>query len=80
MGANAANRLGTMLDNLFQILAVEWLTANRGLSFREGQPGAPLQGILSKYHAHVTLPSGDDYWAPILFKTKAFMEETSSLA
>ena len=80
MGANAANRLGPMLDNLFQILAVEWLTANRGLSFREGQPGVPLQGILSKYHTRVSLPSGDDYWAPILFKTKAFMEETSSLA
>ena len=75
MGANAANRLGPMLDNLFQILAVEWLTANRGLSFRKGQPGLPLQAMLKTYQTRVTLPSGDDYWAPLLYQTKALMEE-----
>lgn len=79
MGANAANRLATMLDNLFQILAVEWLTANRALSFRQGEPGLKLRQILDSYQGIVRIPEGDAYWAPLLSQTKLFMENSSGL-
>jgi histidine ammonia-lyase len=79
MGANAANRLATMLDNLFQILAVEWLTANRALSFRQGEPGFKLLQILEPYRSKVRMPDGDAYWSPLLAQTRVFMEQAQGL-
>jgi histidine ammonia-lyase len=79
MGANAANRLATMLDNLFQILAVEWLTANRALTFRQGEPGFKLLQILEPYRSKVRIPDGDAYWSPLLAQTRVFMEQAQSL-
>jgi len=71
--------LGTMLDNLFQILAVEWLTANRALTFRSGEPGSQLLLILDRYRGTVRMPDRDAYWSPLLAQTKAFMEQTPGL-
>ena len=65
--------------NLFQILAVEWLTANRALSFRQGEPGFKLLQILEPYRSKVRMPDGDAYWSPLLAQTRVFMEQAQGL-
>jgi histidine ammonia-lyase len=75
MGANGANRLIPLLDNLEQILAIEWLVANRALIMRDKDPGLLLRDKTRAYLDSVSLPVGDAVWSEILDLTRTWLHE-----
>jgi len=75
MGANGANRLIPLLDNLEQILAIEWLVANRALIMRDKDPGLLLRDKTRAYLDSVPLPVGDAVWSEILDLTRTWLQE-----
>ncbi|MEX1192276.1 MAG: histidine ammonia-lyase [Brumimicrobium sp.] len=75
MGANAATKLQRVLDNVFQILGIELMTASQGVDFREVERSSE---IIIKLHTdfrkEVPFIDEDCYMSELLRKSKDFIK------
>lgn len=77
MGANAATRLLKIVDNLWQILGIEWATAAQALQFRNPQKTSPpLLKLYNNYTLHVPFQKTDCFMQPILNHAKSFLQQS----
>jgi histidine ammonia-lyase len=59
MGANAATKCYKVMENCYQILAIEMLNASQALGFRQAPPNAFLQDFLMAFRAQVPFVDQD---------------------
>ena len=74
MGANAATKLHRVIENVFQIIGIELMTAAQGLEFRGVNKTSPiLQKLHKNYRNHVPFIKEDVYMSDYLRKSKEFI-------
>jgi histidine ammonia-lyase len=73
MGANGVNRLKDMWRNAMTVQAIEWLTANRAMMYRQESLGPVLHHWCNEYRKQVHLPPGDAQWSLVIQDTLNFM-------
>lgn len=74
MGANAATKCLRVLDNCWQVLGIEWLTAAQALEFRRPQHTSQLlEKNLSLFRMEVEALPADRYLHPDLVKARDFL-------
>jgi histidine ammonia-lyase len=74
MAANAATKLYKVVNNVADLLAIEWMTAAQAASFREPTPVAPaLLPALQAYRAHIPRLEEDRILSTDMRKTKDFL-------
>lgn len=70
MGWSAARKLRRAIDGLTRVLAIEILTAARGIDLRAPQTPAPATGaVITKLRETVAGPGTDRYLAPEINET-----------
>ncbi len=75
MGANAATKLAKIIDNVFQIIAIELVTAHRAIAYRKPLETSPiLAKVLTNYEQQVKPKNEDEFLSPILLRAKGFVE------
>ncbi len=75
MGANAATKLAKICENVFQILAIELITAARAIEYRKPLETSPiLKTYLDNFNHTVNPSTKDEFLSPILLKTKEFIK------
>ncbi len=75
MGANAATKLRLIVQNLYNILAVELLTTSQALSFKLPlRTSEPLEQLITQYRAVVPILTEDRFLYPDLQKTQSFIK------
>lgn len=75
MSANAATKVHEICENLYMILAIEFLTSSRALTFRKPAKTSPtLLRMLEEYRKVVPVQEADETIAPLIRKTVAFMQ------
>lgn len=76
MGANAATKLGKILDNLDYIHAIELMNAAQGIDFRRPLKSSPiLEEFLSRYRKEVPSVEEDIIMYPEIQRTVAFIRK-----
>ena len=76
MGANAATKCYKVVQNLGDILSIEWLTAAQAIHFRKPAKTSPfLEKYLEVYRTSVPSLEHDRYLREDITKTTAFMDE-----
>ena len=74
MGANAATKLGKLMDNLDLILAIELMNAAQGLDFRRPLKSSPyIERFLKAYRNEVPFIQEDIVMYKEIHKSKAFL-------
>lgn len=74
MGANAATKLYELVENVYQVLAIELFTAAQALDFRRPEKSSPLiEKFLSEYRSIVPFLHEDEQMHPHMMKTKDFL-------
>lgn len=77
MGANAATKCYRVVQNLYSILAIEWLTAAQALHFRRPLRTSPvLEGLVHTFRQQVPFIEGDRMLHKDLLQTEKFLKET----
>lgn len=77
MGANAATKLYEVVENVYQVLAIELFTAAQALDFRRPQKSSPvIESFLKKYRKLVPFLNEDEQMHPHMVVTKDFLMET----
>jgi histidine ammonia-lyase len=77
MGANAATKCYRVVQNVYSILAIEWLTAVQALHFRRPLKTAPkLEALVSTFRGHVTFMEEDRLLHDDMVKAEKFLRET----
>ncbi|MCX6351804.1 MAG: aromatic amino acid lyase, partial [Bacteroidetes bacterium] len=75
MGANAATKAYRVLQNLENILAVEWLNAAQALEFRRPlKTSAPLEKLITDYRTQVPFMQEDRYLHEDIVTTAEWMQ------
>ncbi len=75
MGGNAATKLLTIIDNVYQVLAIELFTAAQALEFRRpGRSSATIELVMAAYREIVPFLRSDDIMYEHLAATKAFVK------
>lgn len=75
MGANAATKLAKIIDNVFQVIAIELVTAHRAIAYRKPLETSPmLAGYLMEYEQYVKPKNEDEFLSPVLLRAKGFVE------
>ena len=75
MGANAATKMIRILDNVSTVLAIELFNASQALFYRESKQTSPiLQQLVKDFREEVPLVKQDVVMAPLIQKSKKFME------
>lgn len=75
MGANAATKLLRVIDNVYQVLAIELFTAAQALEFRRPLRSSDrLEDVMAEYRAVVPFLKFDDVMYEHMAVTKAFLE------
>lgn len=64
MGWSAARKLRRSIDGLRQVLAIEILTASRGISMRELEASPAVEAVIARIREVVPAPGPDRYLAP----------------
>jgi histidine ammonia-lyase len=75
MGANAATKCYRVVQNLGNILAVEWLTASQAVHFRKSKTSDLLEKMLSDYRIIVPFIDHDRYLHDDIVKTAEFLQK-----
>jgi histidine ammonia-lyase len=76
MGANAATKCYRVVQNLSNILAIEWLTASQAVHFRKPLKTSPvLEQYLSEYRKSVAFIENDRYLHDDIVTTAEFLEK-----
>jgi histidine ammonia-lyase len=73
MGANAATKCYRVMDNLYQILAIELMNASQALGFRKEKPGEFLAAVLASFQEHVPFVEKDRLLHNDLVAAKNFL-------
>ena len=74
MATHAAYRLGLMAENAATIIALEWLTAGRGLDFHAPlEPAPPVAAALARLRAEVPRQDRDRFMAPDIATVKRLL-------
>lgn len=77
MGANAATKLYTILENVQQILGIELMTAAQGMEFREVEKSSSnLIELHKKYRKEIPFISEDIYMSELMRKSKEFVKNS----
>jgi histidine ammonia-lyase len=75
MGANAATKLLTVIDNVYQVMAIELFTAAQALDFRRPPRSSPMiERLLTEYRTIVPFLKADDVMYPHMAETKGFLK------
>jgi histidine ammonia-lyase len=76
MGANAATKLLQVVDNVYQVLAIELFTAAQALDFRRpGQSSPTVEQWMQRYRSVVPFLTADVQMQPHMLATKQFMQQ-----
>ncbi len=73
MGAHAAVKCAEVIENLWSILGIEWLSAAQAISIRGEQTSPLLQQLLSNYHELVPPMNHDRYLKPDMEGAAGFL-------
>jgi histidine ammonia-lyase len=74
MGANAATKLYEVVQNTYQVLAIELFTAAQALEFRRPSVSSPsIERFLSEYRKLVPFLHADEQMHPHMTRTKDFL-------
>ena len=75
MGANAATKLFRVVENVYQVLGIEMLTATQALRFRgEERTSIALKKVVENYRKEVAFIENDRYLSEDLRRSKAFIK------
>jgi histidine ammonia-lyase len=75
MGANAATKLLRVIDNVYQVMAIELFTAAQALDFRRPLSSSPpIERPLADYRKVVPFLKADDVMYHHMAETKAFLK------
>lgn len=75
MGANAATKLLEVVDNVYQVLAIELFTAAQALEFRRPTRSSPLiEQFISRYRKRVPFLRSDAQMRPHMIESKDFLK------
>ena len=76
MAANAGTKLHRVVNNVYNILAIEWMIASQALEYRDDVKLAPeLQNLFETYRSKVSKLSVDRFLAPDIKTTELFLRE-----
>jgi histidine ammonia-lyase len=76
MGANAATKAFRVVNNLKNILAIEWLTACQALDFRRPlSSSVKLEEVYAKYRKHVSFIEEDRVLSLDIQETRRFLDQ-----
>jgi histidine ammonia-lyase len=79
MGANAATKLYRIVNNLYSILAIEWITATQALHFRRPLRTSPaLEEIVNTFRQSVSFIEHDRVLHEDIRATEQFLREWDS--
>ena len=74
MGANAASKLTEIVENVWDILSIEWLVAMQALDLREPQKSsAKIVALHTQFRQHVTFLDHDRMLHPDFILSKKFL-------
>ncbi len=74
MGANAATKLYEVVENVYQVLAIELFTAAQALDFRRPKKSSPtIEKFIEEYRKLVPFLHEDEQMHPHMVKTKDFL-------
>ncbi|HAP69606.1 MAG TPA: histidine ammonia-lyase, partial [Flavobacteriales bacterium] len=74
MGANAATKLYEVVENVYQVLAIELFTAAQALDFRRPEKSSPvIEEFISEYRKLVPFLHEDEQMHPHMVNTKEFL-------
>lgn len=74
MAANAATKLYRVVNNVADLLAIEWMTAAQALEFRRPlQSSAALEGLMAQYRLQVSRLEADRILSTDMRITKEFL-------
>ena len=74
MGANAATKLYEVVENVYQVLAIELFTAAQALEFRRPKKSSPvIEQFMAEYRKLVPFLSEDEQMHPHMVNTKNFL-------
>lgn len=75
MGANAALKLHKVIQNVFNVLSIEMLTACQALEFRRPLKTSPiLEEIILAYRKNIPFVNQDTMMYPLIQQSKTFLE------
>jgi histidine ammonia-lyase len=75
MGANSATKLLTVVENVYQILAIELFTAAQALEFRRPLRSSPvIEGVMADFRSVVPFLKADDVMFEHMQKAKSFIK------
>lgn len=81
LGWHAARKLRTSVDNLRRVLAIELLSAARGIDLRAPlQPSAPTRRVIAKLREQISGPGPDRFLAPDIEAAVALLNSGELLA
>jgi len=76
MAANAGTKLHRVVNNVYSILAIEWMIASQAFEYRSDVKLAPeLQALFDDYRSEVSKLSADRFLAPDIKTTESFLKE-----
>ncbi len=76
LGANAATKALRVLENIYSILAIEWLTATQALHFRRPMKTSPiLESLVSNFRESVPFIEQDRLLHNDMVKAELFLKE-----
>jgi histidine ammonia-lyase len=74
MGANAATKLYEVVENVYQVLAIELFTAAQALDFRRPEKSSPvIESFLAEYRKLVPFLEEDEQMHPHMINTKNWL-------
>ena len=75
MGANAATKLHRVVENVYQVLAIELFTAAQALDFRRPNQSSPtIEAFHKAFRNEVPFLECDTELAPLMHRAKAFLK------
>jgi histidine ammonia-lyase len=80
MGWGAARKLRRAIDGLRQVLAIEILTASRGISMRELSASDAVEAVIARLRQFVPAPGPDRYLAPEIAAAVELVRDGSLLS
>lgn len=76
MGANAATKLYEVVENVYQVLAIELFTAAQALEFRRpAKSSSIIEDFMKKYREIVPFLEEDEQMHPHMVNTKEFLKK-----
>jgi histidine ammonia-lyase len=81
MGANAATKLVEVVENVYQVLAIELFTAAQALEFRRPVKSSPLvERWFARFRKEVPFLAADAWMQPHMHAAKEFLQHTAITA